>query len=203
MNLDISAGNDVVVKDGRKEMNDALLVLAARSGDAAAFIELTKRHSHKLLRKTYQITKNWHDAEDALQDSFLRAFIHLNDFEERCSFSSWLTRIAINSSLMILRKKRRYLEISIDDTNDQSENREKWELRDLSESPESRCAKRENQERLKRAIRRLPPRFRDVVQLQHAREYSVQQIAQALGISVPAAKSRIARARMALRTSLL
>jgi RNA polymerase sigma-70 factor (ECF subfamily) len=111
-------------------MNDELLVLAAQSGDTAAFVELRRRHATKLLRTTYRVTRNWEDAEDALQDSFLKAYLHLNKFENRSTFASWLTRIAINSALMILRKKRPY-EISIDATRDGFEAGDRWDLRTL------------------------------------------------------------------------
>src|ERR1700692_2580728 len=85
--------NNSVILGSLKEMSDAGLVSAAKSGDAVAFVELSRRHSDKILRRTYRIVKNWQDAEDVLQDSFMKAFIHLKDFEERSSFSSWLTRI--------------------------------------------------------------------------------------------------------------
>jgi RNA polymerase sigma-70 factor (ECF subfamily) len=185
-------------------MSDALLVSAAKSGDAVAFNVLSTRHSKMILRRTYRIVKNWQDAEDVLQDSFMKAFVHLKDFEERSSFSSWLTRIAINSALMILRKKKRgYTEISTDSTDNDSGIRGLWELRDPAESPESCCARRESERVLRTAIQRLPPLLRDVVHLNHIEDRSMQEIAQSLGISVPAAKSRLTRARAALRILLV
>ncbi|MEA2539677.1 MAG: hypothetical protein QOH35_1043, partial [Acidobacteriaceae bacterium] len=116
-----SIGNDMVTNESPTEMSEELLVSAAKSGDANAFIELSRRHSAKLLNRTYRITGNWHDAEDVLQEAFLKAFIHLKDFEGRSSFASWLTQIAINSALMILRKKRCRPEISIGGNNDDYE----------------------------------------------------------------------------------
>jgi RNA polymerase sigma-70 factor, ECF subfamily len=203
MNLPMSAENNIVINDSPKEVSDELLVSAAKSGDAGAFVELSKRHSRQLLQRAYQITRNWHDAEDAVQDSLLRAFSHLKDFEGRASFSSWLTQITTNSALMILRKKRIYLEIPIGGTDEHPGTWEGWEPRDLGQSPEDRCAQREREELLRRAICRLPPVFRDAVQLQHAQGWSARELAQALGISVAAVKSRLTRARMALRRSLL
>ncbi len=100
MNSPIYSGSDVSLECSSKAMNDEL-VLAAKSGDTAAFVEHRRRHATKLLRTTYRVTKNWEDAEDALQDSFLKTYVHLNKFKTRCSFTSWLTRIAINSALMI------------------------------------------------------------------------------------------------------
>jgi RNA polymerase sigma-70 factor (ECF subfamily) len=182
-------------------MNDELLVLAAKSGDTTAFVELRRRHATKVLRTIYRVTRNWEDAEDALQDSFLQAYLHLNKFENRSTFASWLTRIAINSALMILRKKRPY-EISIDDTRAGFEAGDKWELRDLRDDPEARYVQIERNEKLRSAILRLRPNLRDVLELQQTQEFSVKELAQVLGISSAAAKSRVLRARTALRASL-
>jgi RNA polymerase sigma-70 factor (ECF subfamily) len=204
MNAFIPAGNNLAIKASLNEMSDKMLVSAAKSGDAVAFVELSKRHSHKILRRSFRILKNWQDAEDVLQESFMKAFLHLEGFEERSSFSSWLTRIAINSALMMLRKKRGYIEIPTDGITDDSGNRDYcWEPRDLAESPESYCARREREELLRAAIQRLPPVLRVVVRLKHVEGRTAEEIAQTLGISVPAAKSRIARAKLALRVSVV
>jgi RNA polymerase sigma-70 factor (ECF subfamily) len=202
MNAFIPSANNSVIMRSLNEMSDTLLVSAAKAGDVVAFDELSTRHSEMILRKTYRIVKNWQDAEDVLQDSFMKAFVHLKDFEERSSFCSWLTRIAINSALMILRKKCGRIEISTDTTDDEFGIRERWEPRDRAESPESRCARREREGLLRRTIQQLPPLLRDVVQLRHIEDRSMEEVAQVLGISVPAAKSRLTRARVALRTSL-
>ncbi len=106
MNLSaIEDRNDTMLLNSN-EVADDLLVSAAQSGDSKAFFELTKRHSRMLLFKAYQITRNWQDAEDVVQDSFMKAFTHLHTFESRSRFSTWFTRIAINSALMWLRKSR-------------------------------------------------------------------------------------------------
>ena len=114
MDLGMSVGNTDFTEDDPTEMSDAELVSTAKSGDANALVELSKRHFNRVLLTTYRITRNWQDVEDALQDSLLKAFSHLNGFQEKFSFTTWLTRIAINSALMILRKKRVCVEISID-----------------------------------------------------------------------------------------
>jgi RNA polymerase sigma-70 factor, ECF subfamily len=202
MNAFMSPVNDYVIGNSHNKMSDALLVSAAKSGDAVAFVELSARHSEMILRRTYRIVKNRQDAEDVLQESFMKAFVHLNGFQERSSFSSWLTRIAINCALMLLRKKRGHLEVSADAMDDEFGGWNRWEPRDGAESPESRCARREREELLKGAIQGLPPLLREVVQLTHGEERSMEEIAQFLGISVPAVKSRLARARTALRLSL-
>jgi RNA polymerase sigma-70 factor (ECF subfamily) len=199
----MSAVSSIHLLYDETEMSDEMLVSMAKSGDANAFVELSKRHASKVFQAAYRITRNRQDAEDALQDSFLKAFLHVKDFQERSSFSTWLTRIAMNSALMILRKKRGGFEISIDSTDGHAGNFETWELRSPMEDPESRYIRRERGCVLREAIVRLPPVFRDVVELRQAREYSTREIAQALGISVPAVKSRLSRAKSALRTSLL
>jgi RNA polymerase sigma-70 factor (ECF subfamily) len=202
MNLPIPAHNGAIISHSPKQMSDEWLVLAARDGSANAFAELRARHSSKILRMTYRITRNWEDAEDALQDSFLKAFLHLNKFEGRSSFSSWVTRIAINMSLMIMRKKRANRELSIDVSDNHCESYDRWEPLDLREDPERRYARHERAELLRGAIRRLPPALRTAVELQQAQEYSVQELADSLGISLAATKSRLMRARLSMRTLL-
>jgi RNA polymerase sigma-70 factor (ECF subfamily) len=190
------------VRHSLKQMSDEWLVLAARDGDANAFAELRARHSSRILRTTYRITGNWEDAEDALQDAFLKAFLHLNKFEGKSSFSTWVTRIAINMSLMIMRKKRRNRELSIDVSDNDCESHDGWDPLDLREDPERRYARHERAELLKGAIRRLRPALRAAVELQQAQDYSVQELADSLGISLAAAKSRLLRARLSMRTLL-
>jgi RNA polymerase sigma-70 factor (ECF subfamily) len=199
----MSAVSSIHIEYDETEMSDEMLVPMAKSGDANAFVELSKRHANKVFQAAYRITRNRQDAEDALQDSFLKAFVHVKEFQERSSFSTWLTRIAINSALMILRKKRGSFEISIDGTDENAGNFETWEPRSTAEDPESRYVRGEREKELREAIVRLPQVFRDVVELRQAREYSTREIAQALGISVPAVKSRLSRAKNALRISLL
>jgi RNA polymerase sigma-70 factor (ECF subfamily) len=202
MNLRIPAHNGAIISHSPKQMSDEWLVLAARDGNTNAFAELRDRHSSKILRTTYRITRNWEDAEDALQDAFLSAFVHLNKFEGRSSFSSWVTRIAINMSLMIMRKKRRNKELSIDPSDNDCESYDSWEPRDLREDPERRYARHERAELLRGAIRRLPPALRTAVEYQQAQECSMQELADSLGISLAAAKSRLLRARLSMRTLL-
>jgi RNA polymerase sigma-70 factor, ECF subfamily len=203
MDLVMSVGNTDFIEDDPTETSDAELVSTAKSGDANAFVELSKRHSNRVLLTTYRITRNWQDAEDALQDSLLKAFSHLNGFQEKSSFATWLTRIAINSALMILRKKRVCVEISIEASDDSGGQYERWETRSLTEDPESHLARKEREELLRDAILRLPRVCREVLELRQAREYSTREIAQALGISVPAVKSRLSRAKVTLRAALL
>ena len=199
MSLLMPAAHSVDVEYSLTEMSDQMLVSRAKSEEAEAFVELCKRHTNRVFQAAYRVTKNRQDAEDALQDSFLAAFTHLKDFEGKSSFSTWLTRIAINSSLMILRKKRNCSEISLEGDGG---NFAIWEPRSPMEDPEGLYVREERQRLLRKAVHQLSPVCREVIQLVETKEYSAREIAQSLGITVPAVKSRLARAKNALRTSM-
>ena len=136
MNASISEESGAAISGSLTELRDELLVSAAKAGDCSVFVELCNRHSKKLLPGIYRITQNREDAEDVLQESLLKAFLNLKNFEGRSSFASWLTRIGINSALMLLRK-RRGIEISIDNAGDGSLPWQAWEPWDKTESPEA------------------------------------------------------------------
>ena len=193
--------NNCLIGPCLSALNDDLLVSAARAGDRSAFVELYERHSRKVLPRIYRITKNREDAEDAFQDAVLRAFVHVKRFEGRSNFTSWLTRIATNSALMVLRK-RRGAEVSIEQMCDDGESSRAWEPRDHSGTPEAHYEGRESKELLQNAVERLPSIFREALELQHARDYSTSQVAEELGISLSAAKSRLMRARRTVRHRL-
>lgn len=190
--------NACVIGQRISVVDEEVLVSAARSGDTTAFNELYSRHSRRILPRIYLITKNREDAEDVLQEAALKAFLHMKSYEGRSSFLTWLTRIAINSALMVLRKRRSF-EISIEQMSGGEDSARLWEPCDDAETPEARFARCEREELLKNAIQRLPGLFREVVELQWSDEYSTTQIAEGLGISVPATKSRLMRARKRLR----
>jgi RNA polymerase sigma-70 factor (ECF subfamily) len=179
--------------------DDAMLVAVARSGDSSAFVELSKRHSRRVLHKVYRITNNWQDAEDVLQESLMRAFVHLHTFESRASFSTWLTRIAINTALMLLRKRKGALRSAIDSSLDDFGQTEQWEFRDHRDNPEQHYARQQRATIVSGAMLRLRPGSRRVLELQQAGELSTKEIARFLGISEPAVKSRLLRARIELR----
>lgn len=199
----ISFGSDrnlATQADGLDALCDAELVVAARTGDSSAFVELTQRHARRVLHKVYRITNNWQDAEDVLQESSMRAFIHLDTFEYRASFSTWFTSIAINTSLMLLRKEKRSMKCTIDTAIDGSAESEKWEFRDYRDNPEQHYARKQGADLLRAAMLRLRPESRQVVELQQTGGLSIKKIAQTLGISESAVKSRLLRARGVLRT---
>lgn len=175
------------------------LVAAAKRGQASAFGELCNRHTKQLLRVTQRIMRNREDAEDAVQDSFLSAFVHLADFDERSRFSTWLTRIAINSALAKIRKKRGKIEVAIDEPDEAGAIKLQFELSDAAPNPEETYRRRERNEILGTAIRKLRPRARKVVEFHQLQEYSIKETAKLLGISAAAAKARMFHARAALR----
>src|SRR5258708_39914878 len=123
------------MEDGPREMSEEALVSMAKLGDSDAFVELGKLHSNRILQTIYRITRNWHDAEDALQDAMLKAFSHLKDFQEKSSFSTWLTRIAINSALMILRKTRECYQIPFYCLHHSANNHDPWYAKPPPENP--------------------------------------------------------------------
>jgi RNA polymerase sigma factor (sigma-70 family) len=132
----------------------------------------------------------------------MRAFTHLKQFDGRSSFATWFTRIGINSALMILRKRRIRLETSMDATAD-GETWQAWQIADQAPDPEEHYTGRERSLRLKRAVCSLPNALRTVVELGQMEGHSMKQIACNMGISVPATKSRLARAKVALRKSMV
>jgi RNA polymerase sigma-70 factor (ECF subfamily) len=185
-----------------RKATDEILTLSARSGNGSAFVELSRRHSKRIQFQAYRILGNWEDAEDVVQDSLLRAFKRLDQFRGTCNFSTWLTRIVINSALMEMRKRRARSETSYDGICGSAETSEPWEFSDHSPGPERHCVGKETEELLGRAILRLPWRYQTVFDLYHAKLRSINEIAQDLGISAAAVKSRLYRARIKLRVSL-
>src|SRR5580700_3747354 len=140
-------------------LSDASLVEAAKSGHPRAFDTIFERYRKQLFRAARRITRSCEDAEDAVQDTLLRAFLHIRDFDGRSSFGTWLTRIAINSALMILRKKRTSLEIATDCNEDFGTNGP-YEIADHQPNPERRYAQTEEETMLKKAIQSLRPTLR-------------------------------------------
>jgi RNA polymerase sigma factor (sigma-70 family) len=184
-----------------QEPAEKSLVEAAKGGHSTAFGMLCERYAQQLLRAAHRITRNREDSEDAVQDALLRAFVHLRDFDGRSSFSTWLTRIAINSALMILRKKRTSLESAMVGADDFGVDGPGYEVADRAPNPERQYAQSEEERILKRAIRGLRPSLREVVEVQQLQERSMRETAKAMYISVAAAKGRLFHAKVALRKS--
>jgi RNA polymerase sigma-70 factor, ECF subfamily len=176
---------------------DEQLVLAAQAGSSSAFTELLNLYSRRVYKTILSITKNKEDAEDALQDCFLKAYLAVNRFEGRASFYSWLTRIAINCSLMSLRKRRMRLESSLDVPLEQGEIAFPM-IRDTAPNPEQLYEQGQRYLKLVRAIGRLTPTLREVIETRGLEECSVRETAHLLAISEAATKSRLYRARTRL-----
>ena len=184
------------------QSDESLLVQKAKGGDAEAFTELVNRYKRKIYRLAKNITRNDEDAEDVLQDAFLKAYEHLDSFEGNSKFYTWIVRIAVNEALMKLRKRRGDRQVSLDEPVGLGEEEVKREIAVWEDNPEQRYSREEMQQILDEAVDSLKEDFRTVFVLRDIEELSTEQTAEALGISVPAVKSRLLRARLALREKL-
>jgi RNA polymerase sigma-70 factor (ECF subfamily) len=180
-------------------VSDETRVAAAKNGHRGAFDDLYKCHAEKMLRIAYRITRNREDAEDAVQECFLNAFLHLKDFDGRSRFSTWLTRIATNAALMKLRKNRSSREVPVKDPAEDPDFRIEDALADSLPNPEERLAKSERETILKDAIAKLRSSLRQAVEVYQLQESSLHETAEIIGISIAATKARMFHARAALR----
>src|ERR1700751_664689 len=180
---------------------DMYLVAAAKNGDHQADAELCRRHSRQIFQTVLRITGNISDAEDALQEALLKAYVHIGGFEGRSAFSSWLTRIAINNALMLLRKRRSKPVYGFE-TDPEADDFSLPEPAETSYNPEESCIQNALENELARAIRYLSPSLRVVIELRSQEDASMAEIAKTLGISESAVKSRLARARLQIRKRL-
>jgi len=181
---------------------DATLVAAAKSGEATAFATLVEQYERRIFSVALRMTRNREDAEDVVQQSFQKAFVHLNSFVGRSSFPTWLTRIAINEALMLLRKNRGLREVLIDDLNGNEETATALEIADSSPDPEAIYSRREWERMLSSAMNELPHRTRRAIQLYELDERSSKETARIMGISVSALKGRMFHGRKRLRERL-
>jgi RNA polymerase sigma-70 factor, ECF subfamily len=175
--------------------NDEILS-AAQAGSSEAFAELYAIYSRRLYKTIVAITRNPEDAEDALQETFLRVYLAFHTFEGRSNVYTWLTRIAINSTLMILRRRRARPEILFDPQPDAQTCR--FEIKDSAPNPEQVCDQRQIQVRLLRAVRNLDVSLRRPIQMRMTQGASVKEISRTLNISEAAVKTRLHRARRRL-----
>ncbi len=181
--------------------DEGALVAAAKSGDATAFEELVNRYERRIFRLAQNITQNREDAEDVMQDAFLKSFQHLGDFQGDSRFYTWLVRITVNEALMKLRK-RRPNQISLDEPVQTEDDVMPREIEDWGPTPEQRYVQTELHGILSEVIGELEPAFRIVFLLRDVEEVSTEETAQLLGLSVPAVKSRLLRARLKLRQKM-
>jgi RNA polymerase sigma-70 factor (ECF subfamily) len=188
--------------EGLQPPTETELVERARQGDPTAFSELVNRYERKIYRMARNITQNNEDAEDILQDSFLKAFTHLDTFQGQSKFYTWLVRIAVNESLMRLRKRKSDRTVSMDENIETDEEPIVREIAVWDDNPELRYSQGELRGILDQAITGLKPIFRTVFVLRDVEELSTEETAEALGLSVAAVKSRLLRARLQLREKL-
>lgn len=178
------------------------LVTEAKAGSYAAFEELVNRYEKKIYRLGINLTGNPEDAEDVLQETFLKAFQHLPDFREDSRFYTWIVRIAVNEGLMKLRKRRSDKSVPMEDTVDEEGAVMPREVADWRPNPEQQLAQAELETILNDAARSLPPTFRTVFFLRDVEGLSTQETAELLGLTVSAVKARLFRARLQLRDEL-
>jgi RNA polymerase sigma-70 factor (ECF subfamily) len=177
------------------------LVNAAINGSDEAFGLLFERYQQKVFHIAHRILRNREDAEDATQQAFESAFIHLKGFHGQSRFSTWLTRIAINKALMLLRRRRPGT-VSIEGHVAVGEMSIALDVEDTAPTPEESCEQQELQDFLSEAIQTLRPVLQNVVQMREIRELSTQKTAMVLGLSGSAVKARLFRARSVLRRKL-
>jgi RNA polymerase sigma-70 factor, ECF subfamily len=182
--------------------SDEHLISAAKSFDERAFEELSSRYMGLIRKRVYNIVRNREDAEDVVQETLLKAYRHLSDFRASCSFSTWVTRIAINTALMLMRKRKARPEVSLVLSTETDQTERIFDISDLSPSTEQTYSRHETLGFMLREVSRLPAVYRSVLDQYHAQEKSMQDAADTLGISVASAKSRLFRARRTLRSRL-
>ncbi len=182
--------------------DESLLVSEAKAGNYAAFEELVNRYEKKIYRLGINITGNAEDAEDVLQEAFLKAFEHLPEFREDSRFYTWIVRIAVNEALMKLRKRRTRREVAIEASEDEDGEVLVREFADWKPNPEQEYARAELERILQGAARALPPGFRTVFYLRDVEGLSTEETAELLNLSVGAVKARLFRARLRLREEL-
>jgi len=183
-----------------REMVDDSLVNFCQQGDQAAFDELMKRHQISAMKVAMSIVRDRQDAEDEVQNAFWKAYKHIDQFQRDAKFSTWLTRIVVNQCLMRLRQARRARFAYIDDA--QGEELAAADLRDLGPSPETLLGVSQVATVLQQEIQRSPPLLRNVLLLRDVDNRPMPEVADKLGVSVAAAKSRLLRARAELRSRM-
>jgi RNA polymerase sigma-70 factor (ECF subfamily) len=183
------------------EDSDAALVVATRCGETLAFEKLVLRHTPRVFAAAQRITNNREDAEDVVQESFHKAFLHLGDFQEKSRFSTWLTRIVMNEAFMLLRRRRGVPE-DLRESSDHSVKSTSEAFVDQNPGPEESCWRRERTQHLTEAINRLGPKIRRTILLRVIEERSLEETAQILGTSIGAVKSRLFQGRQKLRETI-
>ena len=182
--------------------DETALVTQARQGDSEAFNGLAERYQRNIFRLAQNITQNREDAEDVLQETFLKAYEHLSEFHGDSKFYTWIVRIAVNEALMKLRKRKWDKTVWLDEPINTGEDSVAREIAVWEDNPEQRYSKEELHDILDKAVNGLAPPYRTVFVLRDMEGLSTEETAEALELSVPAVKSRLLRARLQLRDKL-
>ena len=182
--------------------DETALVTQARQGDSEAFNGLAERYQRNIFRLAQNITQNREDAEDVLQETFLKAYEHLPEFHGDSKFYTWIVRIAVNEALMKLRKRKWDKTVWLDEPINTGEDSVAREIAVWEDNPEQRYSKEELHDILDKAVNGLAPPYRTVFVLRDMEGLSTEETAEALELSVPAVKSRLLRARLQLRDKL-
>src|ERR1700693_2115817 len=167
-------------------IDETTLVAQSRDGDTVAYGQLVRRYEAKIFRLAQHITQNREDAEDVLQETFLKAYEHLDQFQGNSKFYTWIVRIAVNQALMKLRKRKTDKTVSIDETIDTGEDTVAREIAAWDENPEQRYSRDEINQILTSAVDSLAPPYRAVFVLRDIEEMSTEETSEALDLSVPA-----------------
>jgi RNA polymerase sigma-70 factor, ECF subfamily len=193
---------EATIASFRDPAREETLVVAAKNGNEQAFEILVKRHEQRILAVAQRYTHAQEDAKDVVQQTFQNAFVHLHSFELKSSFSTWLTRIAINEALMLLRRRRRLHEVHVGESSEREGNSWYPEMPDSSSDPEANYARRERVRILTAALGNLRPGLRRAVELRDLGELSTSETARCMDLSVAAVKARLFHARRELRQAL-
>ncbi len=193
---------ETIQKKAGEDSSELALVQAAKKGDLEAFSDLVKRYDRNVFRIAQHITHNEEDAQDVVQEAFLKAYQNLGQFQGNSKFYTWLVRIAVNEALMKLRRRRTDRTVSIDEDVETEEGTMPREVADWGPNPEQLYGQSELGDILKKTIQGLPPGFRTVFVLRDVEGLSTEETAEMLGLSIPAVKSRLLRARLQLRERL-
>src|SRR5258708_31114285 len=181
---------------------DAALVARARTGDTCAFELLVQRHKGKIFSLAHRMTRNREVADDVVQQSFQKPFLHLRTFQSQSLFSTWLTRIAINEALMLLRRRRGTHEVPREESTREDEPPRPLDFPDSGPNPEDSCSRREQERILSAALNELTPGTRKAIELRELGELSTRETAQVMSVSVGAVKARVFHGRKKLRQTL-
>jgi RNA polymerase sigma-70 factor (ECF subfamily) len=192
-------GDSAGAGDTANGLSEDALVAAAKNGDTEAFGELIQRYRKTCLKRAMMMIRNRSDAEDEVQNAFWKAFQRLDQFRGEGSFAAWLGRIVENQCLMRIRESRSSRFVYLDEANDSNI---RIELVGQSADPEEQVGVDEVIKLLRREVSRIPPLLRNVMLLRDLDQLPIPDVAARLGLSIPAVKSRLMRARLELRSRI-